>query len=501
MEINVKRLLKDLSNPDDDLRTLSAMTLMKIELNDRQGREEVIQALMKSTQDKNISVRFFARKAIDKLKRTGRDDDEEEGELPPPPLDEGLQAEDFQVRLDAVMTIAREGKSEFKSRLVAMLKTEKHDFVRAGLVSCLKNFLETEEADLLSPFLADPDNRVRANAIEALEHLKAEDAIPLLFPSLQDSDNRIRASAAKALASFGEEKVFAVLRKMLNSDEEWMKVSAIYSLGHIQAGEAISLLIEAAKSAPQPETRVKALISLANYHDLTVFGFLQQVGKEDPEPFRGAAKQALKLIEEKFGADAPTSTMVEVPQTAEDKAAEQQGGGETPSTDLAGTVSRFFRQGKDEVVGMSQQSSIRFAVNDLEKERAEIEKETGRLVFEMYQQGLLELPELLTIGHEILRMNFFIEKHSEEEDGDSAGEAGFFAQLKNLFSKAQPKSGKASQAEKFIKRREDLFQRLGKTAFRKMEDGVFQAESLETYHAGYVRLGERLAKERQKLGT
>ena len=31
MDIKIKRLLKDLHNSDDDLRTLSAMTLMKLD--------------------------------------------------------------------------------------------------------------------------------------------------------------------------------------------------------------------------------------------------------------------------------------------------------------------------------------------------------------------------------------------------------------------------------------------------------------------------------------
>ena len=37
-DINLKRLLRDLANPDDDLRALSAMTLMKVEVLDQAQR-------------------------------------------------------------------------------------------------------------------------------------------------------------------------------------------------------------------------------------------------------------------------------------------------------------------------------------------------------------------------------------------------------------------------------------------------------------------------------
>jgi HEAT repeat protein len=500
MEINVKRLIRDLTNPDDDLRTLSAMTLMKIDLPERAARDTVIQSLMKATRDKNVSVRFFARRAIDKLRRSNL---EEDGHANRPSLDDGLAAEDYTVRLEAVMQIARENRSEFKDRLMTMLSTEHHDFVKASLISALRKFLTKEEAGLLSPFLRDPDNRVRSNTIEALEFLKAEDSIPSLFSALEDPDNRIRAVAAKALQSFGEEKVFAVLRKMLHSDEEWMKGSAIYALSHIQAGEAITLLIETAKGASQTETRLRALIALANYQDLTSYGFLKFTATTTTEPFKEAAQRALKLFEEKFGNAPPTTSMVAQPEEKTEPT--KPAGGAKKSapeaqTDLSGTVTRFFRKGKEEAVGLSQRAAINFALTDLEKEQTELLKEAGRVVFEMYQQGELHVPELLTIGHEILRMNFFIQKYSEETPaGGGQEKGGFLAQLRGLFSKAAPPSPKSQQAERFTKQREDLFLRLGKAAFHKFKNEEFSTPALEGYFQAYQNLDKKIGLERSRM--
>ena len=223
MDPKVKRLLKDLHNTDDDLRALSAMTLMKLDFPDAETRNEVVTALVKSTQDENVSVRFFSRKALDKISKTEKMMvSSMEGASVP--IVDRLSSPNFRTRLSAVMDIktkaekSEEGvKEEYKAKLMEMLETEDHPFVVAGLISCLKYFLEKEEASVLSRFLSDVDNRVRSNTIEAIEFLKAEEAIPSLFQHLSDHDNRIRAVAAKALQSFGEEKVFTELKKMLDS--------------------------------------------------------------------------------------------------------------------------------------------------------------------------------------------------------------------------------------------------------------------------------------------
>lgn len=505
MELNIKRLLKDLANPDDDLRTLAAMTLFKIDLVDFEARDEVAAALRQATKDKNISVRFFARRALGKIRQQNLD--EGRSTTTQESIDQSLESEDYAERLKAVMSIAAGEKAEYREKLLFMLKIEKHDFVKATLISCLKKFVSKDQASLLSPFLNDPDNRVRSNTIEALEYLKDEKAIPLLFPALEDPDNRIRASAAKALQSFGEEKVFTILRKMLKSHEDWMKGSAIYALSHIQAGEAIRMLIDAARDG-NSDIRIKALVALANYHDQSSFGFLKHVATNGEEPYRGTAARALRLLEEKYGAAPPTTTLVSPTEPAAgapsekgaQKAGEISGDAAPAAGDLSGTVSRFFRKGKEEAVGLSQKAAINFAVTDIEKEVSELLKETGRVVFDMYQAGDLKIPELLTIGHEILRMNFLIQKYTDEaKPQETAGGGGLFAQLKNLFSKTASNNPRAAQAERFIQKREELFHKLGEASFQKYRVREFCPSSLDGYFQTYMRLEERLQKERSRL--
>lgn len=502
MDIKVKRLLKDLCNPDDDLRALSTMTLMKLDFPDKDTREEVMKALVKVTQDRNVSVRFFARKAIDKIRRAEKLLKVGMGEENAPPLEDALKSEDYDERLSAVMQIKNADKSDYADQLVAMLGTEEHAFVRAALISTLKLFLKKEQAGILSPFLNDEDNRVRSNTIEAIEFLKAEEAIPGLFSALEDPDNRIRSVAAKALQSFGEEKVFTVLKKMLDSDEEWMKGSAIYALSHIQAAESIGLLIETARNATHGETRIKAIIALANYHDLSSYSFLKGLASSGEGVFKEAAHRALVLHEEKFGPNPPEETIIpEVGQGNAEAEGQDKASVEGEQTgDLASTVTRFFRKGKDEAIGLSNRAAINFNVTDLKKEIDELHKEVGRVTFEYYQSGQLELPELLTVGHEILRMNFFIQKYADQEEKEADKKpTGFFEQLKGLFAKSPEEKKASSQAEKFIKKRDDLFLRLGKIAFRKYAAEEFQPKPLEGYFVTFQKLSKKLAGEQKKL--
>ena len=511
MDVKIKRLLKDLHNTDDDLRTLSAMTLMKLDFPEEETRNEVVSNLIKATQDENISVRFFARKALDKISVAEKllVNSTEGATIP---IADRLISPNFRTRLSAVMDIKTKAQKNekdviatYKTKLLEMLETEDHPFVKASLISCLKYFLDKEEASILSKFLSDLDNRVRSNTIEAIEYLKAEEAIPSLFSALSDHDNRIRAGAAKALQSFGEEKVFTELKKMLDSPEEWMKGSAIYALSHIQASEAIKMLMDAARKS-SPDTKTKAVIALANYCDSTVYSFLKGMSINADEASKESATKALKLMEEKYGKEPPHTTIVtdDNPETSVSDNNEKAADTPKESSDLASTVTRFFRRGKEEAIGLSNKTAINFALTDLRKEIDEHVLDVGRTVYDLYQGGEIETTDLLSVGNEILRMNYFIQKYSEQqnEKKSSSSEGGFFAQLKSFFSpKTQEQKKSASQTELFSKRRDDLLLKLGRIALKKYQDEEddFKPKTLESQYLTYQKLAERLEKEQKLL--
>ncbi|MCK9456007.1 MAG: hypothetical protein M0R31_01770, partial [Candidatus Riflebacteria bacterium] len=110
MDIKTKKLVKDLSNIDDDLRALSAMTLMKLDYPEKETRREVTEELIKATLDRNVAVRFFARKALDKIKKA--DKMSKMGEVFEIPVEERLYSEDYRDRLSAAMEIKNKNMAE-----------------------------------------------------------------------------------------------------------------------------------------------------------------------------------------------------------------------------------------------------------------------------------------------------------------------------------------------------------------------------------------------------
>ncbi len=499
MDIKLKRLIKDLNNSDDDLRALSAMTLMKLEYPEKEIRQNILNELIKATQDDNVAVRFFARKAIDKIRKTEKL--VKSGEVSTASIDERLESEDFKERVNAVMDIKNNNMSEYKDKLIGMLSSEEHAFVKASIISSLKLFITKEEAEILSPFLSDSDNRVRSNTIEAIEYIKAENAIPALFSALSDPDNRIRAVAAKALQNFGEEKVFVELRKMLESPEEWMKVSAIYALSHIQAGEAIKLLLETARKASNSDTRTKAIIALANYNDAATYTFLRGLEASGDNVYKETATKALKLFEDKFGSEFPEKSILEEAESQNveevNQASTQQ---DTGKTDLTSSITKFFRKGKEEAIELSNKAAINFSITDTKKELDEHLKTVGNTVFEMYQAGDLELIELISTGNEIMKMNYFVKKYTEQEakEAEEKAAGGFLAQIKKFFMSSQEGSNTSENVAKFTKRRDDLIIKLGRLAMKKYAKGDFTPESMEKPYSVYHRL-ERKLEEQQKL--
>jgi hypothetical protein len=496
MDIKIRNLLRDLSNTDDDLRALSVMTLFKLEYGDQETRKAVMEALITATQDKNVAVRFFARKAIDKIRKVEKLLGPGEGGETS--IEERLNSQDYRERLTVAMEIKNNSLAEYKEELIRLVSSEEHNFVKASMISALAQFLKPEEYEVLIPFLSDSDSRVRSNAIEGLEQIKAQEAIPALFPALRDPDNRIRAAAAKALQSFGEEKTFLELKKMLNSPEEWMKASAIYALSHITAPQAIQMLLDTARGAQQGETKIKATIALANYYDQQVYAFLRGMEANEEGPFKEAAGRALKLIEEKFGAEPPEASILsELEEGAE--AADGKGvtDGAKPD-DIASVVTNFFRKGKDEAVELSNKAALNFSISDSKKEINEHLKSMGSAVFDMYQGGELELIELVSLGNEILKMNFFVQKYTEQEEkSQEKQETGLLAQLKNLFMPAVDEESKANaeHAKKFAKRRDDLLVKLGGLAAKKYESGEFKPEVLEASYLIYEKLQKRYQEQ------
>ncbi len=507
MDIRYRKLVRDLNDKDVDLRALAAMTLMKLDFPDAETRNSVREALVDASQDENIAVRFFSRKAVDRIDKHEKN----LGALAQPSgtLDEQLASDDVQTVVAALMTIRDSiAKNDtqyanYGKVLKEMLSHDCHSYVRATLISVLKYFLPPEETSILSPYLSDPDSRVKANTIEAIEYLQVADSIPKLFHMLNDPDNRVKAVAAKALQSFEDEKVYGVLEKMLESQEEWMKASAVYSLSRIVSGEAITMLIQTvADSSANLEIRLRALQGLGNYYDSFVYAFARSfiqkpASTKDEQLLRETALKLMRRLEERTGTP-PEDTIMTQEQIQNLKNSGEKIGAETTFS----TVTKFFAKNKEAASSGEQVNAGALEKENLKKlqnELASFYNDVGTLAFDLYQSGTLDNNGLISIGHEILQVNYSIEQfHARQAEAkQQKASLGFLDSIKNWFSSKVAESGHShenTQSAFFAKRRLQLMEKLGRETMQKYEDGIYSHEKFEDSFQKYQTLKEQLER-------
>ena len=89
---------------------------------------------------------------------------------------------------------------------------------------------------------------VRENAVYTLGRLQAKEAIPHLIKALKDEEKYVRLAAISALSELQAQEAIPHLIILLSEDEETIvRADAVYTLGRLQAKEAIPHLIKALK--------------------------------------------------------------------------------------------------------------------------------------------------------------------------------------------------------------------------------------------------------------
>ncbi|MBI3891248.1 MAG: HEAT repeat domain-containing protein [Candidatus Wallbacteria bacterium] len=244
--MNTETLTLELGSPDEEVRKEAVLAMTEL------ADPATLTALRKATADSSPAVRFFARRAVDKLVRLesrpenplwSRVLEEAAGDAISVESWRALLAEpETEARLRNVMATLSVGDPAIVPLLWERLGVETDVRVRASLVKAVARFRKKEGFELLAPLLGDPDPRVRANVIEALDDLDDRRLRPLLEPFLSDPDNRIRGNALKAMARFDRPRALHGAHEMAASPEIWMRATAIWlyrELSGEQAREAL----------------------------------------------------------------------------------------------------------------------------------------------------------------------------------------------------------------------------------------------------------------------
>ncbi|MEZ7892435.1 MAG: HEAT repeat domain-containing protein [Candidatus Wallbacteria bacterium] len=225
---------------------------------------EVLEQLYKLTADSDVSVRYFARKAIKNFSGGYRPADSTAGGAHSLPAFDSCSEEYDGGKLYSIISSgsSREKQAALKELLwvndesalpflIERLGMETDDRVIATLLKLIGHFGDESHISVIAPFLKHADKRVAANAVEGLESIDSDKIIELLVPYINDDDNRIRANVLKTLAKFDELLMVAKLERMISSGEIWMRDSAVYVLESITPDNARPLLQKALKDVNQ----------------------------------------------------------------------------------------------------------------------------------------------------------------------------------------------------------------------------------------------------------
>ncbi len=248
-----------ISSEDIDTRKQAVMALGDSDNTD------AVDLLLEASQDSELSVRYFARKALKRLKkRLDIKEEELESNLENVYIKRqitNLMDEDPKVRIQGALKLSEFKDPELLPQIIKQLQNEEHKHVIATLVKTIGILGDERVIPVLSPYLKDSDGRVRANTIEALEAVQVAKTFELISPLLNDTNSRVVANAAKTLWNFSPLKALTRLREMMKSTDVNVRKSAVFALGEIATVETRRLLAKMLNDADM-DVRLQASMSI-----------------------------------------------------------------------------------------------------------------------------------------------------------------------------------------------------------------------------------------------
>ena len=210
MAINIRRINRDLSSPDVDIRMLALNTVLRLSkdnVEETDHMHELRVFLIDLGNAEDVEESFLARKGANHLTE----------------LMVGMKIMERPPAPDSV-------PDKSPAEIAKALGTADDPPEIAQLLGTAARHHQPELTNHVARFLQHQDARVRANAVEAVfANARPEIATALLVPHVQDPHNRVRANVARALLEIGETRVLTTLRQMLLSQSVAMRIGCVCS--------------------------------------------------------------------------------------------------------------------------------------------------------------------------------------------------------------------------------------------------------------------------------
>lgn len=183
----------------------------------------------------------------------------------------------------AVSAVALHADASADPALEQLAGPAEPDQVRSEAIFWLGSARGKRGFEIVSRILReDPNDKMREHAIFALTQSKEPDALDTVVRAAHDDQSpRVRGQALFWLAQKAAQKnaQAAISDAIANDPETEVKKRAVFALTQMPAGAGVPLLIQVARSNPNPTVRKQAMFWLGQSKDPRALAYIEEVLK------------------------------------------------------------------------------------------------------------------------------------------------------------------------------------------------------------------------------
>lgn len=257
MAIDLRKLVLDIRNEDEDLVVLSLRTLKRLHPSTLANNPAVARTLASElerlVETASDDVRFFAEECLDFVRENAA---QALAAAPAPAVEDAGATGPVPRAQGPAAGVTRD-------QALAALAKGLVDPARAALaLAMVRQGLRPDDMPVVRKYLRHKEAAVRSEAVATVVALGDERVLlEALLPLLNDRDGNVRALVLKSIRGIEHTRLMTVIESMLRSQLINVKVAAVYILAHLQGDEVIRLLGLAARDTNE-EVRSRVVDAL-----------------------------------------------------------------------------------------------------------------------------------------------------------------------------------------------------------------------------------------------
>lgn len=197
--------------------------------------------------------------------------------------DRGTARDEIRMTDSAVAAIALHANPEADQALEELAAPNQREGLRRQAIFWLGNSRSRRGFEVISRIVReDPSDNIREHAVFALTQSKEPEALSTVVAiAHNDNSARVRGQALFWLAQKAGQKMAesSIRDAIANDPETEVKKRAVFALTQMPNGEGVPLLIQVARTNPNPGVRKQAVFWLGQSRDTRALAFIEDVLK------------------------------------------------------------------------------------------------------------------------------------------------------------------------------------------------------------------------------